>query len=150
MSMENPLKNGSLKEAVIKYVKKKYKSEIEYLWKSTPDAGIFRHADNQKWYGLVMEVSRDKFGLSEEGCVCALNVKTDDPMLHDILIQQNGFFPGYHMNKKNWISILLDGTVPFDRICEMIDMSYQATAPKKRKAKGYSSQGSSANRPARK
>lgn len=135
MSRENPLKDASLREAVLEYVRKKYKSKIEYLWKSTPDAGVFRHGDNQKWYGLVMEVSRDKFGLSEEGYVCALNVKTDDPMLHDILIRQDGFFPAYHMNKNSWISILLDGTVPFDRICDMIDMSYQATASRKKKAK---------------
>lgn len=135
MNKENLLKNGSFKEAVLKYVKKKYKSEIEYLWKTSPDAGVFRHEDNRKWYGLVMEVSRSKFGLSEKGYVCALNVKTSDPMLHDILLQQNGFFPGYHMSKKSWISILLDGTVPFDRVCDMIDMSYQATAVKEKKAK---------------
>ena len=135
MNRENPLKNGSLREAVFEYVRKKYKSKIEYLWKSTPDADVFRHEDNQKWYGLVMDVSKDKFGLSEEGYVCALNVKTDDPMLHDILIRQDGFFPGYHMNKNSWISILLDGTVPFDRVCDMIDMSYQATASRKKKAR---------------
>lgn len=135
MSRENPLQDGSLKDAVIKYAKKKYKSEIEYLWKSTPDAGVFRHEDNRKWYGLVMEVSRDKLGLPEKGYVSTLNVKTDDPMLHDVLIQQDGFFPGYHMNKQSWISILLDGTVPYDKVCEMIDMSYQATASKKKKAK---------------
>lgn len=39
------------------------------------------------------------------------------------------------MNKKSWISILLDGTVPFDKICDMIDLSYQATATKEKKAK---------------
>ncbi|MDE6926952.1 MAG: MmcQ/YjbR family DNA-binding protein [Acetatifactor sp.] len=135
MNRENELINGSLREAVLNYVKKKYKSRIEYLWKTSPDAAVFRHEDNQKWYGLVMEVSRSKFGFPEEGYVCTLNVKTDDPMLHDILLQQNGFFPGYHMSKKSWISILLDGTVPFDRVCDMIDMSYQATASKEKKAK---------------
>lgn len=135
MNRENLPENGSLKEAVLKYVRKKYKSEIEYLWKTSPDAGVFRHDDNQKWYGLIMEVSRNKFGLPEDGYICTLNVKTDDPMLHDVLLQQNGFFPGYHMSKKSWISILLDGTVPFDTVCDMIDMSYQATAAREKKTK---------------
>lgn len=135
MDRENLLKDGSYKEAVLKYVRKKYKSNMEYLWESTPDAGIFRHKDNRKWYGLVMEVPKNRFGLPEEGSVCTLNVKTADPMLHDVLIRQDGFFPGYHMNKQNWISILLDGTVPFGKICDMIDISYQATASKEKKAK---------------
>lgn len=135
MSENNLWTNDSFKEAVQKYVKKKYGSETEYLWRSSPDAGVFRHNDNQKWYGLVMEVSRSKFGLPEKENVCALNVKIDDPMLRDALLQQNGFFPGYHMSKKSWVSIFLDGTVPLDTVCAMIDISYQATAAKEKKAK---------------
>jgi len=33
-----------------------------------------------------------------------------------VLRQSPGFLPGYHMNKKNWLSILLDGTVSDDQI----------------------------------
>ncbi len=32
--------------------------------------------------------------------------------------------PGYHMNKKHWNTIALDGSVPDDEIEEMIDESY--------------------------
>ncbi|MCD7760481.1 MAG: MmcQ/YjbR family DNA-binding protein, partial [Clostridiales bacterium] len=43
--------------------------------------------------------------------------------------------PGYHMNKSNWVSILLDGTVADDTILDLLDMSVQNTATKRRKRK---------------
>ena len=103
---------NSLREDVFRYVRKKYKSEIEYLWLSAPNCAVFRHQDNQKWYGLVMDIPRSKLGLSGEEIVDVLNVKLDSPLLVDLLAQGDGYFPGYHMNHSNWISILLDGTVP--------------------------------------
>lgn len=38
--------------------------------------------------------------------------------------------PAYHMNKENWITILLDGTVSKGKICELIDISYELTGKK--------------------
>ena len=32
--------------------------------------------------------------------------------------------PGYHMNKKHWNTVTLDGSIPPDEIVAMIDMSY--------------------------
>ena len=39
------------------------------------------------------------------------------------------------MNKIHWISVLLDGTVPEEKVCELIDMSFLATASAKKKEK---------------
>lgn len=40
---------------------------------------------------------------------------------------KNGILPAYHMNKEHWITILLDGTVSKEKICELIDISYELT-----------------------
>ena len=45
------------------------------------------------------------------------------------------FFKGYHISKGNWVSILLDGTVAFDEICNLLDESYVTTASKQKKQK---------------
>ena len=45
----------SLRQAVIDYIRTKYKDEIEYPWMRYPDYGVFRHKDHQKWYGLMMD-----------------------------------------------------------------------------------------------
>lgn len=129
------LKDGSFRDAVLNYVKKKYKTRADYPWKGDRENAVLRHEDNRRWYGLVMEVERSKLGLPGEGKSCVINVKTADAMLHDILIRQEGFFPGYHMNKEKWITILLDGTVAFKEVCGMIDVSFLATASAKKKQK---------------
>ena len=48
-------------------------------------------------------------------------MKLSDPLLVDMLIQKEGYFRGYHISRGNWVSILLDGTVPFDEVCGMLD-----------------------------
>jgi predicted DNA-binding protein (MmcQ/YjbR family) len=32
--------------------------------------------------------------------------------------------PGYHLNKKHWNTVTLDGTIPDEQVCEMIEDSY--------------------------
>lgn len=123
----------SLREDVFRYVRKKYKSEIEYLWARYPDYAVLRHQDNQKWYGIVMDIPRAKLGLQGEKIVDVLNVKLDSPLLVDLLTRQDGYFPGYHISRGNWVSILLDGTVPIEEIHALIDKSYQVTASQQTK-----------------
>jgi len=59
----------------------------------------------------------------------------DDPFFRDMLIQENGIMPAYHMNKQHWITVLLDGTVQDEKVCNLIDMSFLATASAKKKEK---------------
>ncbi len=126
---------ASIRADVEKYIKEKYKASPEYLWKKYPSFAIFRHEDNRKWFALTATISMDKLGMASSEEVDVINVKIDDLMLRDILLQQPGFFPGYHMNKTSWITILIDGTVSLDEICNMVDASFLDTASKKKKDK---------------
>ena len=126
---------ASVRDNVSKYIKKKYKASPEYLWKRYPSFAVYRHEDNRKWFALIATISRDKLGIESTDEVDVLNVKIDDLILRDILLKQQGFYPGYHMNKGSWMTILLDGTVNFDEICNMIDASFLDTASKKKKDK---------------
>ena len=121
----------SLRDEVLAYIRRTYKGEIEYPWLRYPDYGVVRHRDNQKWYALFMDLPREKLGLAGEGTVDVLNVKLADLMTRDFLIGREGFFPGYHIARGNWISVLLDGTVEADEIEHLVDMSYKATASAK-------------------
>jgi len=120
------------RQDVFDYVKKKYKTEPDYPW--FDDNAVLRHADNNKWYGLVMAVGRDKLGLSGDGMVDVINVKCD-PMLAGSLRMQEGFHPAYHMNKDKWLTARLDGSAPDDEIKSLIDLSYELTAAKKKARK---------------
>ena len=125
----------TIREQLFDYVKKKYKTDPEYLWRRFPGYAIFRHADNAKWFGLVMNIKRSNLGIDGDDIVDILNVKLSDPLLTDMLFKQPGYFRGYHISRGNWVSILLDGTVPFNDICRWLEESYMTTASKKKKQK---------------
>ena len=125
----------SFRDELIACVKKKYKASPEYLWLRYPDYAVFRHSDNRKWFALIMGVPRNKLGLEGTEVVDILNVKMGDPLLADLLSRQSGYLRGYHISRGNWVSILLDGSVPFADICHWLEESYVATASREEKQK---------------
>lgn len=126
---------NTMREQIYSYIKNKYNSRPEYLWSRFPEDAIFRHEDNNKWYGLIMNIPRSKLGLPDDERTDILNIKLDDPLFADMLIRQEGYFKGYHIRRGSWVSILLDGTVPFDEICELLDKSFFVTASRQGKQK---------------
>lgn len=121
------------RQDIFEYAKRTYGTEPEYLWVKYPSYAVLRHRDNGKWYGIVMDVPRNRLGLPGTDPVDVLDVRCD-PLLADLLRQSPGFLPGYHMNKKYWISILLDGTVSDEAILEILDVSYRGTGKAEKKS----------------
>ena len=124
-----------MRDDVFAYIRKKYKTEAEYPWMRFPGYAVFRHDDNQKLFASVMDVAKNKLGLTGAEVVDILDVKVGDPLLADLLIQQEGYTRAYHIGRGGWVSVLLDGTVPFADICRWIDESYLATTSSERKRK---------------
>lgn len=110
------------REEIFEYVKKQYGTVPEYLWKESPESAVLRHK-NGKWYAVLMQVEKSRLGLEGDTKVDILDVKCDPDMV-GLLTQTYGFLPGYHMNKKYWITMLLDGTVSEAKILDFLDMSY--------------------------
>lgn len=108
---------------VIDYLKEKYDDDMEYLWDKFPDNAIARRKDNKKWYLALLTVSRDKFGFKSKEKVEVLDLRINTERL-DKLLSMDNIYPAYHMNKKHWISIILDGSMRFDEIIKYIDNSY--------------------------
>ena len=102
------------REDIYEYVKKRYGTVPEYLWKDSPKSAVLRHK-NGKWYGVLMEVERARLGLEGDPKVDIIDVKCNPDMV-GLLTQIYGFLPGYHMNKRHWITMLLDGTVSEEKV----------------------------------
>ena len=124
-----------MRERIDRYINEQYGVEAEFPWDRDDTSAVYRHRDNKKWFALIMNVRRDKLGLSGDGYVAAMNLKIDDINIHEMLITEDGIFPGYHMNKQHWISVLLDGTVALPEILDLIDISFRTTASKKQRDK---------------
>lgn len=122
----------SQRERITQYAQDTFGSDAEYLWGDIPDGAVFRHPASRKWYAIIMGVSRNRLGLPGDEITDVLNVKCG-PILSGSLLAEPGFQPAYHMNKTNWISILLDETVPDEKIFPLLELSYDSVAPKRRK-----------------
>ena len=108
---------------VIAYFRNKYGNELEHLWADAPDNAVVRRDDTRKWYAAILTVSRRKLGFDSDERVeiIDLHAKTD---LIPSLVDNEKIFPGFHMIKKHWITVILDGSVNNDRLFELIDESY--------------------------
>lgn len=80
----------------------------------------------------------DRIDVLHEECdsdmIDVLNVKCEPDMVA-VLAHQEGFAPAYHMNKRHWLTVRLDGSVSREQIFHLLDISYELTGNKKRMQK---------------
>ena len=114
------------REQLLQFITEQYSIDEEHPWGKYPEHTVFRHHNNKKWFALIMSIPKSRLGLTGIDMIDILNVKCD-PVLIGSLRQERGFYPAYHMNKTNWITIALDGSVRDDKIKWLIDMSFDLT-----------------------
>jgi predicted DNA-binding protein (MmcQ/YjbR family) len=105
---------------IIKYIEKTYKGKVEHPWED--DNVVIRHQSNKKWYLLLMTIDKNKL-IQEDGKAEVINLKCNNIDIVD----NNTIFNAYHMNKKSWISIILDDRLADEIIYSLIDSSYLLT-----------------------
>lgn len=109
---------------VIEYVRNTYGDELEYLWKKFPDNAVVRRKDNKKWYAAFLTVSRRKLGFDSDEKAEIIDVRMTPDNIEKA-VDGTKILRGYHMNKKHWITVCLDGTMPTEEIFALIDESYK-------------------------
>ena len=65
----------------------------------------------------------DKLHLGRKGSAEIINLK-DDPERVRSRIEAGEALPAYHMNKQHWYTVILDDTIPDDKIAALIENSY--------------------------
>lgn len=73
---------------------------------------------------LVFKVSGKMFLLTDLVDDLSINVKCEPEKALELRAHYPCVMPGYHMNKKHWNTVLIDGSVNDSMIKEWIDMSY--------------------------
>ena len=109
---------------IIEYVKNKYGDELEFLWEKSPKTAVVRRKNSNKWYAVILTISKRKFNLDSDELVEVINLH-NSPEEIEKLIDNKRYFPAYHMNKKHWCTIYLNGTVELEKIYKLIDKSYE-------------------------
>ena len=121
---------NTIRERIDTYTKEKYDIDPEILPFSHEDYEIYRHKETGRWFAVFIVKERSAFGLTGDGTAEILCVKPRDRFIADLLMQQPGYLRGYPSSRWNWVSMVLDGTIPFEDICRWLDESYLATKSK--------------------
>ena len=115
---------------IAKAILEKYSVEPDFPWDEGvhSPSGVFRHGNNNKWFGLIMNIDRrllDKKADEEQFDV--MNLKADETKV-DMLHRIPGIYPAYHMNHSKWISVVLDDTLMDEDVMGLVDISYRLTS----------------------
>ncbi|TMR90422.1 MmcQ/YjbR family DNA-binding protein [Nonomuraea basaltis] len=54
-----------------------------------------------------------------------VSLKCDPDLATDLRARHAAITPGYHLNKRHWNTVELDGSVPDEELLELIDHSYE-------------------------
>ena len=109
---------------VISYVRDRYGDDLEYLWKKFPDNAVWRRKDTKKGYGAILTVAKNKLGIDSSEIVEIIDLRIQAEKMEELLSNEH-YYPGWHMNKKNWYTIILDNSVNTKEIYKCIDESYR-------------------------
>lgn len=84
---------------------------------------------------MVPKVKGKMFAtLSHHNGIACMNLKCDPNQAFELRDLFDAVTPGYHMNKKHWNTVTLDGSIPVREIERMIDHSYALVVKKLKKA----------------
>lgn len=112
---------------LVAHVREAYGEELEFLWRRSPGSAVVRRKDTEKWYAVFLAVPRLKLGGRSRERVEVVNLRVCPGEL-DALVDYRSRFPAYHMNKKNWVSLCLDGAVPGEELVARLEASRRLAA----------------------
>jgi predicted DNA-binding protein (MmcQ/YjbR family) len=73
---------------------------------------------------LVYKVMGKMFALADLELFESINLKCDPEVAVQLREQYASVIPGYHMNKRHWITVLMDGSISDALVNQWIDHSY--------------------------
>ena len=111
-----------------------YNTKPEFLWEKFDGSGIFRNSESQKWFAAILDVEGSKITKNKKGTIEVLDIKLNPDEIQELLLQPH-FYPAYHMNKKSWITIILDESLSDEKILELIKKSFQLSFKSAKKYK---------------
>lgn len=93
------------------------------------DTPVWKSKENKKWYCIKMRVKPKALGLSGDDEIDVINVKIE-PHTLDRIADNQKYFRAYHMNKKMWTTIILDGRLSIEEIMMRVTDSYNLVKEK--------------------
>ena len=114
---------SNLENDVIAHIKKKYNVDPEHPWSAYPTFATFKCTNNNKWFALIMHIQANCLNVGGKYMLSVINIKLPPEKILSI-IDNKSIFPAYHMNKKNWVTIVLNKEISSKTLFKLIDESH--------------------------
>lgn len=135
MENKNWVDLNMIREDFFRMILDQFGIEPDYPFAGDFVTAVFRRKDNLKWFAIVMSVDAKKLKIGAYGELDIVNLKCTDED-REALSQTEVLLPAYHMNKKRWLSVILDEQEDFDeKLSELVQKSFNLTASQKKKSK---------------
>lgn len=119
------IQGNPLVEGLVEYVAATYGLAPAHPFKRHPEIIGFKVPEVDKLFGIILPVDYcqiDKAS-SRTDQVLVLNLKGKPEHIVE-RIDNDRYFPAYHMNKKHWFSLLLDAQTDWDQLTSLLAESY--------------------------
>ena len=116
------------RQEFMEYCLQTYGTSPNYPFGDWMQSAVLRHAENSKWYAIVMRISRRKLGINSDEVIDVVNLKLPTEMFGSFGAA-DGVYPAYHMNKTHWISVILADAEP-KTVHFLTHASFEATKAK--------------------
>lgn len=108
---------------MIDYITQELGVTAEYPWTKYPEYAVFRVVGGTKWFAVIMRVACATIGIEGFGEIDIINLKAKPEVIEQRLAASISY-PAYHMNKKHWYTLVLDGRLEDAVVKELIFESY--------------------------
>lgn len=113
---------GEQAKKLLALVEANFNDKLEFLWEKSPNVAILRRKDSKKWYAVFFNLPKNRLGKFDKIETDIIDIHINEKDLE--LIDNKSVFPAYHMNKKHWLTICLDSSVPTEKIWALMQTSY--------------------------
>lgn len=102
--------------------KEKYEKIAQPSWEDSPESAVLRRADTGKWYAVMMRLPKRKFGLADDSISEFILLRIPNEK-RDTTLADRRFLSAFHMNKRTWFAIQLDGHMKITEILHLVECS---------------------------
>ena len=107
------------REEVLKFVDNMAGAKYDFPFEGDFYSAVLRRSDSGKWFGIVIRAPENYF----------LRYEAEVPEEKAVLcLKYRGkILPAYHMNKKHWISVVLQSDVPQEETEKLLELAFEVT-----------------------
>jgi len=119
------------RDEILEFTQNTVGAKVDFPFEDDFYSAVLRHSDTGKWFGIVIKASENyflRYGVEVPADKTVLCLKCPPDLQAFLTVKYAGeILPAYHMNKKHWISVILESRVPDEEIIKLLELAFEMT-----------------------